>query len=139
MANPTESKQAARAAVLMAAAETHEEEQALRQGWEVSVRACAVDFGGDFLKSVKTVVERSVVAARREGLIGDTHSEQGAVAGAAHNALEQLASKAMGLSVGGKIGVARKGEHVAVCVFISIGLLHLDEVAMGLSHRAVPW
>ncbi|MBC7336398.1 MAG: hut operon positive regulator HutP, partial [Clostridia bacterium] len=30
------------------------------------------------------------------------------------------------------------GEHIAVAVFFGIGLLHLDEVAIGLGHRALP-
>jgi len=49
----------------------------------------------------------------------------------------QVADKANGLSVGGKIGVARYGEHVSVCIFLSIGLLHLNEVVIGLGHRSI--
>ena len=36
-----------------------------------------------------------------------------------------------------KIGVARHKDHVSVAIFLGIGLLHLDEVAIGLGHRAV--
>ena len=61
----------------------------------------------------------------------------GAVAGAAREAVSQVAGKAMGLSVGGKIGVARRGEHVAVAVFFTISLVHLNEVCIGLGHRAI--
>jgi len=46
-------------------------------------------------------------------------------------------TKALGLNVGGKIGIARYKDHVSVAVFFGIGLLHLDEVAIGLGHRAV--
>src|SRR5690554_7852269 len=31
--------------------------------------------------------------------------------------------------------LARRGDHVSVAVFCGIGLLHLDEVAVGLGHR----
>ena len=62
---------------------------------------------------------------------------QGGVAGAAREALNQVTPKALGMSVGGKIGIARSGEHVAVAVFFNIGLGHLDEVCVGLGHRAI--
>jgi hypothetical protein len=60
------------------------------------------------------------------------------VAGATREALAQIMPKALGLNVGGKIGVARYHDHVSVAIFFGIGLLHLDEVAIGLGHRAVP-
>ena len=50
----------------------------------------------------------------------------------------QIADRANAQNVGGKIGIARKGEHVSVCIFLSIGLLHLDEVVIGIGHRAIP-
>jgi len=87
---------------------------------------------------VNRIVERAVVAAKREGVIRETHVDEGAVAGATREALSQLVTKAMGLNIGGKIGIARQGEHIAVAVFFGIGLLHLDEVAIGLGHRALP-
>jgi HutP len=51
--------------------------------------------------------------------------------------MAQILSKAIGLNIGGKVGIARKGDHISVAVFFSIGLIHLDEVAVGLSHRAI--
>ena len=45
--------------------------------------------------------------------------------------------KAIGLNVGGKIGIARKEDHISVAIYFGVGLLHLDEVALGLGHRAV--
>ena len=83
------------------------------------------------------IVERAVVSSKREGLITESHNEEGAVAGAAREALNQIMSKAFGLNVGGKIGVARYKEHVSVAVFFGIGLLHLNEVAIGTGHRVV--
>ena len=82
-------------------------------------------------------VERAVVAGKREGIIKDCHAEEGAVAGAAREAISQVMTKAIGLNIGGKLGIARRGDHVSVAVFFGVGLLHLDEVAVGLGHRAI--
>lgn len=132
------SRHVARAALLMALTVDHADEQAQKRALAAGdIRAAAVDFGGEFVASVRRVIERAVVAAKREGVIGATHPEEGAVAGAAHEALLQIGLKAVGLNVGGKIGIARKDDHIAVAIFFGIGLLHLDEVAVGLAHRAV--
>ncbi len=104
---------------------------------EKGVLAAAADFGGEFITSVNKLVERAVVAAKREGIIENTHSGEGAVAGAAREAVSQIMSKAIGLNVGGKIGIARSGEHVCVCLFFGIGLLNLNEIAIGLGHRVL--
>jgi hypothetical protein len=135
----SQSKDVARSAVLMALTADREEEYTLKSELaERDVRAAAADYGGEFIPAVQRIVERAVVAAKREGVIQPTHAEEGAVAGAAHEALEQIALKALGLNVGGKVGIARHGDHIAVAVYFGIGLLHLDEVALGLGHRAVP-
>lgn len=131
------SREVARAAIMLAMTANREEEAAMKA--ELSAKGlygAAADFGGEFVSSVMKIVERAVVAAKREGVIGDTHHEEGAVAGAAREAVSQVADKAMGLSVGGKIGVARGGEHVAVAVFFAIGLVHLNEVCIGMGHRS---
>jgi hypothetical protein len=96
-----------------------------------------VDFGGEFISSINKIIEHSVVAARREGVIGQTHSEEGAVAGASREALSQIMNKAIGLNIGGKIAIARFGDHVSVAMFFGIGLLNLNEVAIGMGHRAI--
>ena len=134
------SKVVATAAIKMAITASRQEESNLkRQLLEQSdVRAVAVDYGGEFISSVGKIVERAVVAAKREGVIKDTHADEGAVAGAAREALTQIMPKALGLNVGGKIGIARHKDHISVAIFMGIGLLHLDEVAIGLGHRAVP-
>ena len=41
------------------------------------------------------------------------------------------------MSVGGKIGVARCGGDMAVALFFGVGLGHLDEICIGLAHRAI--
>ena len=115
-----------------------EDEKELKQRLvQQEIMSAAVDCGGEFIPSMSKFVERAVVAAKREGIINDSHLQEGAVAGAAHEALTQISSKALGLSVGGKIGIARKGDHVAVAVYFAIGLLHLNDIAVGLGHRAI--
>ena len=128
-----------RAALAMAISTDRQEEQAMRQQLQSrGIQAVAVDFGGEYLSSVKKMIERAVVAAQRQGLIEASHVGEGAVAGATHAALEQITPKAVGLNVGGKIGVARYGEHVCVAVYLGVGVLHLNEVAVGLAHRSLP-
>lgn len=101
------------------------------------ILTAAVDFGGEFIASVTKMIERAVVAAKRENLILDSHAEEGAVAGAAREAVSQIMNKAIGLNIGGKIAIARCGEHISVAVFFGIGLLHLNEMAIGLGHRVI--
>ena len=132
------SREVARAAVQMSLSRTREEETLCRQTLaQEGVSAAAADFGGEFVPSIMRIVERAVVAAKREHVIEDTHLEEGGVAGAAREALSQITAKALGMSVGGKIGIARFGDHVAVAVFFGVGLGHLDEVCIGLGHRAI--
>jgi len=133
-----DSRDVARAALSLAMTVDREEENALKRSLgEKGVRGAASDYGGDFVSSVMRIIERAVVAAKREGVISDTHQEEGAVAGATRDALAQMTQKALGLSVGGKIGIAREGGHVAVALFFTVGLVHLNEVCVGLGHRAV--
>jgi len=132
------SKKVAYAAVRMALSENREEERELKASYSLQeLRAAAVDFGGEALVVIPKVIERAVVAAKREGVIIDSHAEEGAVAGATHEVMVQLIPKAIGLNVGGKIGIARQGEHLCVAVFFAIGMIHLDDVAIGIAHRAV--
>lgn len=133
-----DSRDVARAAVMLAMTATREDESAMKAELaQNGVQAAAVDYGGEFVTSVMKMVERAVVAAKRENVIGDTSHEEGVVAGAAREALSQVSTKALGLNVGGKIGVARCGEHVAVAVFFAIGLVHLNEVCIGMGHRTI--
>lgn len=133
-----DSRDVARAAVTLAMSTSREDENAQKQRLAgIGIQCAASDFGGDFSTSVMKIIERAVVIARREGLIGEIFREDGAVAGAAHDAVAQVSAKAMGLNVGGKIGVARAADHVAVAVFFTVGLVHLNEVCIGMGHRAL--
>lgn len=136
--HPAGSKQAATAAIRVALTMDREEERNLIQNYlQLGVQVAAVDFGGEFIASVSKIIERAVVAAKREGLIGSAHAEEGAIAGAAREAISQIINKAIGLNVGGKIGIARLDDHIGVCIFFGIGLLHLNEIAIGLGHRVI--
>lgn len=132
------SREVAKAALSMAMTASRDDEKILKEELRIhEIRAAAIDYGGEAIPAMKTIVERAVVAAKRELLIKDCHAEEGAIAGATREALSQIITKAIGLNIGGKVGLARKGDHVSVAVFFSIGLIHLDEVAVGLSHRAI--
>lgn len=132
------SRDIAAAAVKISLTSDRNDEKSLKQDYlKKGIHTAAVDYGGEFLSSVTRIVERAVVSAKREGVIIESHAEEGAVAGATHEALSQIVNKAVGLNVGGKIGIARYKEHVCVAIFLGIGLLHLNEVAIGLGHRVV--
>lgn len=132
------SKEVASAAIKTALTSSREEEAGFKHTMaEAGILCCAVDFGGDFIGSVNKIVESTVVGAKREGLIKASHMEEGAVAGAAREAMAAIMTKAIGLNAGGKIGVARHGDHIAVCIYCGIGLLHLNEIAIGLGHRVI--
>lgn len=133
-----DSREIARCALTIAMTSTREEENAMKNAFLAKgIKCAASNYGGDFVSSMMKIIERAVVAAKREGLIGETHQEEGAVAGAARDALAQITNKALGMSVGGKIGIARSGGHVAVALFFTAGLVHLNEVCVALGHRAV--
>ncbi len=132
------SKDIASAAVRIALTSDRQEEKQLQAEFAKSgIHTAAVDYGGEFINSVMKIIERAVVSSKREGVINDSHVEEGAIAGATREALTQIMPKALGLNVGGKIGIARCKDHVSVSIFFGIGLLHLNEVAIGLGHRVV--
>lgn len=129
----------ARAAIRLSVTASREsEEKYIATLAEAGVKAAAVDIGGDIMGSIHVVIERAIIASRKSGLTKETHVQDGAIAGAAREAVAQIAEKAIGLNGGGKIAIARCGEHLSVCVFMSIGLLHLNDVVIGLGHRSVP-
>ena len=116
-----DSRAVARAAIQLAMTATREEETELKASLtEKDIVGAASDFGGTFVDSMMKMIERAVVAAKREGVISDTHREEGAVAGAAHDAVCQVSEKAMGFSVGGKIGVGT-GTAMVVSFLITAG------------------
>ncbi len=132
------SREVCKAAIEIAMTDTRDAETEMKDvNASNGIRSAAIDFGSDFFSAVPKILERAVVAAKREGVISSTHAEEGAVAGAAHEALQQIVNKCVGLNLGGKIGIARCGAHISVCVFFAIGLLNLNDVAIGMGHRVV--
>ncbi|CDI49434.1 HutP family protein [Clostridium tetani] len=127
----------AKASVRMAISSREEEKLLESEMKKEGILTVAVDVGGNLNNSIPKIVERALVASKRCRLIQDCHLHDGAVAGATREAIIQVMSKANGLNVGGKIGIARSKEHLSVCLFMSIGLLHLNEVVIGLGHRTI--
>lgn len=101
------------------------------------ILSVAVDFGGDFVKTIPKILESIVVGARRQHVIVEDYIEEAAVLGASRLALEQLKIKGIGCSVGGKASVVRCGENLCVAIYMQIGIINLDDMAIGLAHRAI--
>lgn len=136
--SPYSSIEIGREALRIALTATRTEELQLKnQLLQRGIKATAVDFGGEFLPSIVKIVERAVVAAQRQGLVSETHVGAGAVAGAAHEAIEQVKLKAIGFNVGGKVGIARSGEHLCVALYMGVGVLNLNETCVGMAHRSL--
>jgi hypothetical protein len=133
-----DSTDVAKISVKLAIASREEEESLTSEFKARGILTVAVDIGGNINNSIPKIIERALVSSKRTGVIHDCHVHDGAVAGACRDALMQIAARANGLNVGGKIGIARYGEHLSVCIFMSIGLLHLNEVVIGIGHRSIP-
>lgn len=128
----------AKAAIKLAISTRDEEKKIIEELKKSNYSVAAVDIGGDLINSIPKIIERTLVASKKTGIIKDYHVHEGAVAGAIMEAITQVNPRAMGLNFGGKIGIARYDEHISVCLFISIGLLHLNDLAIGLGHRSIP-
>lgn len=132
------STEVAKAAIKLAVSTREEEKDLIEELEKKDIKSAAVDIGGDLINSIPKIIERALVASKKTGVIKDIHVHEGAVAGAAKDAISQVDSKALGLNFGGKLGIARSGEHMVVCLFISIGLLHLNDLAIAVGHRSIP-
>lgn len=114
-----------------------EEEEVIANLKKRNVRAVGVDIGGDMISSIPKIIERAVVASKRSGVTRECFEHEGSVAGATRDALTQVYPKAVGLNVGGKLSVASSSGHLTVCVFLNVGMLHLNEVVVGIGHRSI--
>ncbi|MGG7145129.1 HutP family protein [Clostridium nigeriense] len=132
------SLEVAKYATKMAISSREEEEELKVELKKNGILVTAVNIGGNINDSTSQILERSLVAAKRNGLIREEHLHEGGVIGATRDALMQVWNRASGQNVGGKVGIAKRGEHLSVCIFLSVGLLHLDEVVIGIGHRAIP-
>lgn len=133
-----QSLEVAKLAIKLAISSRDEELQIKKDFGAINGRATAIDIGGNLPEITSKILERTLIAAKKNGVISDNHIHDGAVAGAAREALNQIATRTNGLSSGGKISVARHGEHLSVAIFMSVGLLHLNDIVIGLGHRAIP-
>lgn len=131
------STEVAKVATRMAISSREEEEFLKAKYREENFFVTAVNVGGNINESILKILERALVASKRNNLIREEHVHEGAIVGATRDALMQVQNRASGQNVGGKLGIARKGEHISVCIFLNIGLLHLDEVVIGIGHRAI--
>lgn len=132
------SLEVAKYAARMAISSREEEEELKIELRKKGIFVTAVNIGGNINDSTSKILERALVASKRNGLIREEHLHEGGVIGATRDALMQVWDRASGQNVGGKVGIAKHGEHLSVCIFLSVGLLHLDEVVIGLGHRAIP-
>lgn len=128
----------ARHAIQMALSTREEEDELKVLFRKKNIIVTAVNIGGNINESTSKILERALVASKRNGVIREEHLHEGGVVGATRDALMQVFNRASGQNVGGKIGIARQGEHLSVCIFLSVGLLHLNEVVIGLGHRVIP-
>lgn len=135
---PNDSSDVSKAAISLAISSRASEESLIKELKTRNILGAAVDIGGDFNSSIPKIIERAVVAARRGGVTKECHVHDGAIMGATKEALMQIGMKANGYNIGGKIGIARSGEHLSICIFMSMGLLYLNDVVIGLAHRAIP-
>jgi hypothetical protein len=61
------SREASRIALNMALTQNRDEEKRLKEEMlKQGIRVAAVDYGGEFIPSVTKIIERAVVAAKRE-------------------------------------------------------------------------
>lgn len=135
-----DSTDVAKAAIKLAITSSRSaEEQLIKKLEEKDIHSIAIDVGGNIIDTIHIVIERAILASRRNGITTECHVDDGAIAGAAKDAIMQIAVKSSGLNGGGKIGICRHKEHLSVCIFMSIGLLHLNEVVIGLGHRSIPY
>ncbi|MDO5708363.1 MAG: HutP family protein [Andreesenia angusta] len=128
----------AKVGIRMAMTSDREEEEKLKEELiDTGIKSVAVDIGGSMVETIPTIIERAVVASKRSGVTKDCFSHDGSVAGATREAISQVYSKAAGLNIGGKISITSCRAHLTVAIFINIGILHLNEIVIGLGHRSI--
>lgn len=133
-----ESKDIAKIAVELAMSNRRSEQELKNKYLKMGIKTAGVDIGGNVINSIPTILERTLVAIKKNDITPDTHAYVGAITGATREAIDQILGKSIGFSFGGKIGIARYKGHLSVCIFGTIGMFKLDEVVIGLGHRALP-
>jgi len=117
---------------------TREEEKKLKEEYKKNgILTAAVNIGGKMPDMTIKIIENSIVAAIKNGLVEDNRSHNGIIVGAVRDALNQVSSKTSGFNVGGKISLVRIEDDISVAVLLNIGILHLNEVAIATAHRII--
>ena len=117
---------------------TREEEKILKEEYKKKgILTAAVNIGGKMPDMTIKIIENSIVAAIKNGLVEDNRSHNGIIVGAVRDALNQVSGKTNGFNVGGKISLVRIKEDLSVAVLLNIGILHLNEVAIATAHRII--
>jgi uncharacterized NAD(P)/FAD-binding protein YdhS len=117
---------------------TREEEKKLKEEYKKDgILTAAVNIGGKMPDMTIKIIENSIVAAIKNGLVDDNRSHNGIIVGAVRDALNQVSSKTNGFNVGGKISLVKIDEDISVAVLLNIGILHLNEVAIATAHRII--
>ena len=124
-------------ALKMAISSREEEKEMIKKYKEKGIKVAGVDVGGAMPGSRFKFIESALLAAKRNKLIQDEHTHDGAVIGAVREAMSQIETNINGLSVGGKIGIARYEEHLGVAIFLSVGILQFNEVITSVAHRSI--
>ncbi len=117
---------------------TREEEKELKEEYKKNgILVAAVNIGGKMPNMTIKIIENSIVAAIKNGLVEDNRSHNGIIVGAVRDALSQISDKTNGFNVGGKISIVRIKDDISVAVLLNIGILHLNEVAIATAHRII--
>ena len=117
---------------------TREEEKILKEEYKKNgILSAAVNIGGKMPDITIKIIENSIVAAIKNGLVEDNRSHNGIIVGAVRDALVQVSGKTNGFNVGGKISIVKIEDDLVVAVLLNIGILHLNEVAIATAHRII--
>ena len=117
---------------------TRDEEKELKERYKKEgILVAAVNIGGKMPNMTIKIIENSIVAAIKNGLVEDNRNHNGIIVGAVRDALSQISNKTNGFNVGGKISIVRIKDDISVAVLLNIGILHLNEVAIATAHRII--
>ena len=86
----------------------------IKRIFKQGIKTTAVDYGGEYVTSAIKIVERAIVAAKREG-VKDTHAERGC-SRRHREALSQIMPKGLGFNIG-ENRHARQADHGCSFVF----------------------
>ena len=92
-----------------------------------------------YLKSMHRMVEQAIVGCTpgRADRGKIRPRSDGSIAGALHDALSQVGAEGEWAFCGRQDRAGALRDHISVAVFLSIGLLYLDDVALGPAHRLI--